>query len=382
MATHNQPLAPFDAVFDSTDESTDDSSNDASLADGRAAAAPRAADARGARGARKARARPSLKMQAIGYLSRREHSRQELRQKLLASLRQRAREDAALAAASEAAARELAQALSEQPSNGIDDAFTPTSRQAASGPATASSARQARGRAPTRDVARGHERDDADTGASTPRRGRASAGAPADSAGASAERACALPREGARRTAGAAPTATVADHLRLANGAAIPPRLRAELALQAGREEGAPGADDDALAAAPVAAAAPAPATDVQQEQQDPEAAVDELLDWLVANKYLSETRFVESRVNARARKQGTLMIKHELARHGLALEPEQAAALRETEFARAQALWQRKFGEVATEPRLRAKQARFLAARGFAADVVRRVVGGEEEEF
>jgi regulatory protein len=115
-------------------------------------------------------------------------------------------------------------------------------------------------------------------------------------------------------------------------------------------------------------------------ERTDPEAAVDQLLDWLAANKYLSESRFVESRVNARSRKQGALLIKLELARHGLVLEPEQAALLRETEFARAQALWQRKFGEVAPDARLRARQARFLAARGFAADVVRRVVGGEEE--
>ena len=116
-------------------------------------------------------------------------------------------------------------------------------------------------------------------------------------------------------------------------------------------------------------------------ELGDPEAAVDELLDWLVANKYLSETRFVESRVNARSRKQGTMLIKLELSRHGLRLDPEQAAALRESEFSRAQALWQRKFGAVAADSPTRAKQARFLAARGFAADVVRRVVGGQEED-
>ena len=223
---------------------------------------PRAA--RPARAPRKARAKPSLKMQAIGYLSRREHSRQELRQKLLASLRQREREASALRAASEAASRELAQALSAQASNGIDDAFAPAVAAVAAG---------------------------------------------------------------------------------------------------AGAKPGLPDAESAA-----------------SLEQRDPEAAVDQLLDWLVANKYLSETRFVESRVNARSRKQGALLIKLELARHGLVLEPEQAATLRETEFARAQALWQRKFGELASDARLRAKQARFLAARGFAADVVRRVVGGEEE--
>ena len=212
------------------------------------------------RAPRKPRARISLKMQAIGFLSRREHSRQELRAKLLDALRKRAREEAALAAAAGKAAQELAQALLEQPSNGIDDAFAPPPPP--------------------------------------------------------------------------------------------PPAL-------------------------PPAAAAP-DAPDL--ERTDPEAAVDQLLDWLAAHKYLSETRFVESRVNARSRKQGALLIKLELARHGLVLEPEQAATLRETEFARAQALWQRKFGEVAPDARLRAKQARFLAARGFAADVVRRVVGGEEE--
>ena len=77
------------------------------------------------RAPRKARPRLSLKMQAIGFLSRREHSRQELRTKLLDSLRKRAREDAALEAAAEQAAHELAEALREQPSNGIDDAFAP-----------------------------------------------------------------------------------------------------------------------------------------------------------------------------------------------------------------------------------------------------------------
>jgi regulatory protein len=280
---------------------------------------PRAA--RPVRAPRKARAKPSLKMQAIGYLSRREHSRQELRQKLLASLRQREREATALAAASESAARALAQALSEQSSNGIDDAFAPPM---------------------------------AVTGEGAGRRHDAKAGHAMAAT--------------ARTTIAGSPLAS----LRLASGAALPARLHSELSFIA--DVPATGVDGSFLPVEPDAESA------ASIEQQDPEVAVDQLLDWLVANKYLSETRFVESRVNARARKQGTMMIKHELQRHGLALEPEQAAALRETEFARAQALWQRKFGELAPDARLRARQARFLAARGFAADVVRRIVGGEEE--
>ena len=320
------------------------------------------------RAPRKARPRLSLKMQAIGFLSRREHSRQELRAKLLESLRKRAREDAALEAAAEKAAHALAEALREQPSNGIDDAFAP--------PAP-----------PVPAFAPDHKR------------------------GARASRVRAeLPARAS------APTRAALDTLSFADGAALSTPLRAR--LRAAAEDAGAVADGDVDTSAPALAAratrsrarsvdiaslgevdedvrgelgafelappehiADTAEPDDDRELVDPEATVDELLDWLAANNYLSETRFVESRVNARSRKQGTLRIKLELSRHGLALEPEQAATLRETEFARAQALWQRKFGEVAPDARLRAKQARFLAARGFAADVVRRVVGGEEQD-
>ena len=280
------------------------------------------------RGPGQARAsrRPSLKMQAIGFLSRREHSRQELRTKLLESLRRRAREDVALAAAAE----ELARAAQAQPSNGIDDAFSP--RDSARAPA------------------RLHVPPAGDDSSKCARAGG---------------------RMSSARSA--------LDQLALASGAALPSRLRASLQAIGNPPPG--GQAPAAFAAATcITAEADDGPEDIDLERTDPEAAVDQLLDWLVANKYLSETRFVESRVNARSRKQGALLIKLELSRHGLALEPEQATQLRETEFSRAQALWQRKFGEVAPDARLRARQARFLAARGFAADIVRRIVGGEEE--
>ena len=64
----------------------------------------------------------------------------------------------------------------------------------------------------------------------------------------------------------------------------------------------------------------------------------------------------------------------------------EAVARLQDTELERAQALWQRKFGAPATDLAGRARQVRFLVARGFAADVVRRVVpravaGGAEDD-
>lgn len=112
----------------------------------------------------------------------------------------------------------------------------------------------------------------------------------------------------------------------------------------------------------------------------DPSAKVDALLDWLEAHGYLCDARFVESRVHARSARHGTLRIKQELARHGLELGAEQVAALRATEFGRAKAVWDRKFGERASDARARAAQARFLAGRGFSAEVVRRIVGGDDE--
>jgi regulatory protein len=56
-------------------------------------------------------------------------------------------------------------------------------------------------------------------------------------------------------------------------------------------------------------------------------------------------------------------------------------AALQGTEMARAQALWQKKFGEVASGPSERAKQTRFLASRGFSGDTIRRVLAGPSED-
>ncbi len=113
---------------------------------------------------------------------------------------------------------------------------------------------------------------------------------------------------------------------------------------------------------------------------EDEQATIEPLLDWLIAHRYLSEQRFVESRVHVRAAKYGNRRIQQELAQHGVALDAPAAAQLRASEFERARAVWQRKFDGVATDAAGRAKQMRFLAARGFGAEVIRRVVGGADE--
>ena len=107
----------------------------------------------------------------------------------------------------------------------------------------------------------------------------------------------------------------------------------------------------------------------------DVPAQVDALLDWLEANRYLSEQRFVESRVHARAARYGNLRIRQELAQHQVTLSPVTEQGLKDSELARAREVWARKFSAVGQTAAERAKQARFLTGRGFSAEVVRRVL-------
>lgn len=105
------------------------------------------------------------------------------------------------------------------------------------------------------------------------------------------------------------------------------------------------------------------------------EQAIEQVLDALEAGGHLSESRFVESRLHVRAPRFGHRRIEAELARHGIELGADRATELRASEFERARDVWQRKFGRPAVDPAGRLRQMRFLAGRGFDAEVIRRVV-------
>ena len=109
----------------------------------------------------------------------------------------------------------------------------------------------------------------------------------------------------------------------------------------------------------------------------DPETEVDSLVQWLAAQGYLSSERFVESRVQARQARFGNLRIRQELQQHGLKLDAGARQALQASEEQRARELWQRKYGQAASDAPERVRQLRFLAGRGFSMEVVRRVVLG-----
>ena len=110
-------------------------------------------------------------------------------------------------------------------------------------------------------------------------------------------------------------------------------------------------------------------------------AEVDEVLDWLQAQRYQSDERFIESRLNSRASRLGLTRIRQELARHGVELDQDTARTLRQSEVDRAREVWRKRFGQPPTDLRERARQMRFLAARGFSGEVVRQVLAGDVEQ-
>ena len=108
-----------------------------------------------------------------------------------------------------------------------------------------------------------------------------------------------------------------------------------------------------------------------------------EVLDELQAKDFISEARVIESVINRRQAKMGAARIKQELLGKGLGKEAvlDAMAGLRATELDRARELWRKKFDGPAADAAGRAKQMRFLAARGFGGDVIGRVLRGGEED-
>ena len=106
-------------------------------------------------------------------------------------------------------------------------------------------------------------------------------------------------------------------------------------------------------------------------------------LDELTAKGFIDPRRVAESVVNRRGSRLGTARVRQEMLAKGLDSDivGEALVGLRATERARAREVWRRKFGEPAPDAAGRAKQMRFLAARGFAPEVIRRVVGESDDE-
>ena len=104
---------------------------------------------------------------------------------------------------------------------------------------------------------------------------------------------------------------------------------------------------------------------------------VEAVLDELEKRNRLSDERAAAQIVHAQRSRFGVQRITHELRQKGIAEELISVAlpALKETELAAARDVWQKKFGLAPKDEKEKAKQVRFLQSRGFAFDVIFKVL-------
>ena len=118
------------------------------------------------------------------------------------------------------------------------------------------------------------------------------------------------------------------------------------------------------------------------QHEQEP-GQLKTALDELQARGFIDEQRVVESVLNRRAPRLGAGRVRQELQAKGLDAERVAlaVASLQASEVERARGVWRKKFSELPQDAAGRAKQARFLAARGFSGEVIRRVLRSDAIE-
>jgi regulatory protein len=125
---------------------------------------------------------------------------------------------------------------------------------------------------------------------------------------------------------------------------------------------------------------------EIRRRLQADAADVSELeavLDELERNGSLSEQRMVEQMVRGAQGRYGSRQVLDRLRGKGVGGEAlaQAAVALQAQELDSARAVWRKRFGCPGANLQEKAKQARFLAGRGFSSEVIRMVLGGAEDE-
>ena len=108
-----------------------------------------------------------------------------------------------------------------------------------------------------------------------------------------------------------------------------------------------------------------------------------QLLDEFQRRDLLNESRMVESLLHRRAGRLGAARLRQELNQKGIDRDSvhEAIERLKSTELGRASQVREKKFGSVPPDARAQGRQMRFLASRGFSAEVVRQAVRGAKDE-
>lgn len=117
---------------------------------------------------------------------------------------------------------------------------------------------------------------------------------------------------------------------------------------------------------------------------EDP-AALESLLDELMAHGWLAEGRVAEQLIHARRPRFGSGRIRQELLARGVAEEVVAAVLpqLKESDLETARAVWRRKFKAPPATSAERARQVRFMQGRGFAMHTIMQVIqsAGADDE-
>jgi regulatory protein len=105
---------------------------------------------------------------------------------------------------------------------------------------------------------------------------------------------------------------------------------------------------------------------------------IETVLDELAAAGYLSDARYAQAMVTQKSGRYGKRAIAYALREKGIAA-PDALVAMAPLaavdEFTDAQALWQRRFGTPPANEREKARQVRFLLARGYGVSIALRVL-------
>lgn len=116
----------------------------------------------------------------------------------------------------------------------------------------------------------------------------------------------------------------------------------------------------------------------------DPDAVeeLEALLDEFVQRGWISDTRYAEQIAFARRNKFGSLRVAQELRQQGVgeSVIDEALQPLRDAELETARSVWHKKFGRPPADMKERAKQVRFMQSRGFSSEVIRRVLGRDDD--
>ena len=112
----------------------------------------------------------------------------------------------------------------------------------------------------------------------------------------------------------------------------------------------------------------------------DNPTALEDLLDRLEKESWLSNERYAETLVRRKSERYGSLRIIEKLKQQAIPVETIEhlKEVLKVSEGDRAWALWSRKYNDVlVTDPKERAKQVRYLVSKGFSLDLVIKITSG-----